>query len=312
MSEIGSRIVSFGECMVELRRKDGPLMVQSYGGDTLNTATYLARLSEGRLNVSYATALGEADAFSHAMVAGWSDEGIDISYIRRLSGQLPGLYTIDVDAKGERTFAYWRDNSAARKYFDEPGSPIETGFDAFDVFYFSGISIAILPLVARETLFRLIVAMRTAGKTIVFDNNYRPRLWASSAECGSAYEKAFELADIALVTLTDEMERFDMSDESVALAKVLSLPSPELVVKRGAAPALVRNNLGQVTEVAAEKVEYVADTTAAGDSFGAGYLAARMLGKTPVEAARIGNRLAAVVIQHPGAIIPVDKMPNLL
>ena len=46
------------------------------------------------------------------------------------------------------------------------------------------------------------------------------------------------------------------------------------------------------------------DTTAAGDSFNAGYLAARMRGVDPFGAALAGHRLAGVVIQHPGAIVP--------
>ncbi len=52
------------------------------------------------------------------------------------------------------------------------------------------------------------------------------------------------------------------------------------------------------------------DTTAAGDSFAAGYLAARLRGEAPAAAARAGHRLAAVVITHPGAIIPREAMPG--
>eukprot|EP01035_Chromulina_nebulosa_P007699 gene7699-10401_t len=111
MLKLGPRIVAFGECMVELRRQSGPLMVQSFGGDTLNTATYMARLAGKDIIVLYATALGDADSFSHAMIDSWKNEGIGIDFIRRLKNRLPGIYTIDVDDKGERSFAYWRDSS---------------------------------------------------------------------------------------------------------------------------------------------------------------------------------------------------------
>jgi 2-dehydro-3-deoxygluconokinase len=63
--------------------------------------------------------------------------------------------------------------------------------------------------------------------------------------------------------------------------------------------------------VAAERAPRVVDTTGAGDSFNAAYLAARLLDRPALEAARWGNRLAAVVVQHPGAIIPREAMPSL-
>jgi 2-dehydro-3-deoxygluconokinase len=51
------------------------------------------------------------------------------------------------------------------------------------------------------------------------------------------------------------------------------------------------------------------DTTAAGDSFNAGYLAARINGAMPRDAAAAGHRLAGAVIMAPGAVIPKDAMP---
>jgi 2-dehydro-3-deoxygluconokinase len=53
----------------------------------------------------------------------------------------------------------------------------------------------------------------------------------------------------------------------------------------------------------------VVDTTAAGDSFAAAYIAARLGGSDPVEAAQAGHRLASLVICYPGAIIPGYAMP---
>ena len=50
------------------------------------------------------------------------------------------------------------------------------------------------------------------------------------------------------------------------------------------------------------------DTTAAGDSFNAGYLAARFGGAGSEDAAKNGSRLAATVVQHRGAIIPREAM----
>ena len=55
--------------------------------------------------------------------------------------------------------------------------------------------------------------------------------------------------------------------------------------------------------------ENVIDTTAAGDSFSAGYLAVRLTGGTPEAAAQRGHLTASTVIQYRGAIIPREAMP---
>jgi 2-dehydro-3-deoxygluconokinase len=59
------------------------------------------------------------------------------------------------------------------------------------------------------------------------------------------------------------------------------------------------------------RVAKIVDTTAAGDSFNAGYLCGRLTGKDPGTAAAIGNQLAAIKIQHPGAIMARSAMPKL-
>ena len=64
-------------------------------------------------------------------------------------------------------------------------------------------------------------------------------------------------------------------------------------------------------DVEAPPAAGVVDTTAAGDSFAAAYLAARLRGAAPAEAARAGHALAGAVVRHPGAIIPRDAMPDL-
>ena len=306
------RVALFGECMLELRGPAFGELRQGFGGDTLNTAVYLARCAPaGRLQVGYATALGD-DALSGGMLARWADEGIDTRLVQRIAGRLPGMYQISVDAHGERSFSYWRERSAARAYFDAPLTPLESGLPEFGAFYFSGISLAILPPAGRERLFALLQRLREHGTAVVFDNNFRPGLWPGAADARAAFDRAFAFASMALVTVDDHQALHGLGTSGEALRAAQALDVDEIVLKRGGLPTLVRGRAGAPwEEVATERVERVVDTTAAGDSFAAGYLSRRLLDAGAVESAQFANRLAARVIQHQGALIPREAMADL-
>ncbi len=304
------KVALIGECMLELHGTAFGAMQQSYGGDTFNTAVYLARCGGDALSVWYATALGD-DGLSAELMRRWAQQGLELALVRRIPGRLPGLYQIEVDAHGERRFSFWRDQSAARAYFDVPHTPLEQRAAEWDAFYFSGISLAILPPEGRDRLLALAQSLRDRGATVVFDNNYRPRLWPDAALARAAFTRAFAVASVALVTADDHQALFDLASLEDAVLAAQQLPAPEIVIKRGAAPTLVRAGTGPWEAVATERVPRVVDTTAAGDSFAAAYLSRRLAGMAPADAAQFGNRLAARVIQHPGALIPLEAMADL-
>ncbi|NHW99561.1 sugar kinase [Pseudomonas koreensis] len=299
------RIALIGECMIELQhRADGSLQ-QSFGGDTLNTAVYLARALGEHAQVDYVTALGD-DSFSDAMCQNWADEGIGLDLVQRLPGRLPGLYCIQTDANGERRFLYWRNEAAVRDCFTTPAAePILAALADYDVLYFSGITLAVLGAKGRERLIQILIEARQRDARIVFDNNYRPRLWASPEEARAAYRSVLPHVDLALLTVDDEQALFHFSDCEAVFEAYAQIGTPEVVLKRGAEACLIRCD-GEAFEVPAQKVDKVVDTTAAGDSFSAAYLARRLLGGSPVEAAEAGHWLASRVIQVPGALIPKE------
>jgi 2-dehydro-3-deoxygluconokinase len=302
--------MAFGECMIELQGEAFGAMRQSFGGDTLNMAVYLARCAGPRLTVGYATAVGD-DPLSAGLLTRWAAEGLELSAVRRLPGKLPGLYQIATDASGERHFSYWRGQSAARDYFETPegATPLEQQAGDLAALVFSGISLAILPPAGRARLLALALRLKAGGTRVVFDNNYRPKLWADASEARAAHAKACALADIALLTLDDEQLLWGTA-ATEQLQDTLALPCPEIVVKRGAAATLVRQLGQELAEVPTRPVAQVVDTTAAGDAFAGAYLAARLAGQTAEAAAASGNALAALVVQHRGALIPLGAMPE--
>ncbi|MEO6277537.1 sugar kinase [Roseateles sp.] len=306
-------IAALGECMLELQGQAFGNLRQTFGGDTLNTAVYLARCGGTDLHVHYATALGD-DSLSAGMLERWAAEGVLTGLVQRLPGRVPGLYLIELDEGGERRFHYWRGQAAARSYFDAASTSLEEQAEALDALYLSGISLAILPQAGRERVLALMTRMRAAGKVVAFDNNFRPRLWDSVTDARYWYGRAFAAASIALITADDHQALHGLPDLAAAVSAAQALPVAEIAIKRGALSAIVggSGNGSGWQEVATEAVPRVVDTTAAGDSFAAGYLSQRLRGAMPAQAAAFGNRLAARVIQYPGALIPREAMHDLL
>lgn len=298
--------------MIELREQSPGLLAQSYAGDTYNVAVYLKRLDGGHaLDVRYATAVG-GDTFADDMLAAWRAEGIGTDLVRRIDERSTGLYAIRTDAAGERHFSYWRDSSAARAYFDTTVTPLEERADAIDLLVLSGITLAVMRDALDARLPALLDRVRARGGRVAFDNNYRARLWPDAARARAAFENVLARTDIALVTLDDALAMDPSIDADRALAAAFALPCAEVVVKRGTASTLVRERADRVyREAPVEPVARPVDTTAAGDSFDAGYLVRRLAGDDPLAAAAFGNRVANIVVRHAGAIVPRAALASL-
>ena len=298
-----SKVACIGECMIELKQAEGGLFSCGYGGDTLNTAVYLARLGAG---VDYITALGD-DVLSDGMTAGWAAEGVGTQRVLRLPGKLPGLYMIQTDEKGERRFFHWRDSAAARSLMDLPETPeILDSLAGYDVIYLSAITLSLYGGEGRSRLFAALGHARESGARFAFDTNFRARGWPDLDAARAVYRDAFELADIVLASTEDLLPLYPGESNENLLTRI---PGTEVVLKL-AEPASILRLEGVPYPIKAKPVEApVVDTTAAGDSFAAAYVAARLVGADPLEAARAGHRLAGVVVCHPGAIIQRAEMP---
>jgi 2-dehydro-3-deoxygluconokinase len=308
------KIAAIGECMIELSARADGSMSLAYGGDTLNTAVYLARLCNdgggrgSRITVDYLTALGD-DPYSDEMIAFWQREGIGTNMVARLPGRLPGLYTIRTDGQGERSFHYWRGAAAAREMMQgEQGATLGAALCQYDLVYLSGITLSILAEGDRAKLLDALDQARAAGARIAFDCNYRPRGWPDADAARQAMDRMYQRCHIALSGLDDECALYGDMDPATAAQRIADLGAWEICLKNGAEGCFLRHG-AEVEAMPARPGITPLDTTAAGDSFNAAYLYHRLLGDGAVNAARAGHHLAAQVIQHPGAVIPADAMP---
>ena len=297
--------------MVEHRADGSPEYSQGFSGDTLNTVTYMARLLDrDRADLFYITAVGE-DEHSAAMLAAWKSEGINTALVRRFRDKLPGSYTIITGSGGERRFSYDREKSAARDLFrDDYAISLQTSLKGFQVLYLSGISIAILTPEYRESLLDLLKSLRKTGVIIVYDPNYRAALWTSPGEAKDWAKRIYCEASVALPGFDDEKALFNDATPEHTCARLAALGVAEIVVKNGSSPCTVATG-PDIADFPVTVQERVVDTTAAGDSFNAGYISARLSGFDIEASVRVGQSLANMVIQYPGAIIPRNITPRL-
>ena len=301
MAEKQRRVVSVGEVMIELSRGNDGRYGLAYGGDTFNTAVYLARAG---VDVAYATALGD-DPYSDGVAALAAAEGVGGDLIVRVPGRMPGLYLIETDPGGERRFHYWREHSPARELFELPQwSAVAAGLLNARLIYFSGITLSLYSNNGLGRMLAVVEMARRNGAKVAFDGNFRPRGWKGDVNrTRTVFVEALKRVDIALPTFDDEALLWGDASPEATVERLQAFGIAEIVVKNGPNSALVAGEGGR-EHVPVPEVVVPIDTTAAGDSFNAAYLAARLAGEPALAAAATAHRLASEVIRHRGAIVP--------
>ena len=300
----GNGVVSIGECMLELSGKGGEDWRLGFAGDTLNTLWALRALTGAERSANYISAFGD-DPFSRDQIAFFQANEIGIGESPIIPGARPGLYAITLTG-AERSFTYWRNDSAARQLASDPDR-LAKSLENQALVYFSGITLAILDPASRKVLIEAVGAARKAGSLVAFDANYRPRLWKSPEEARAAIAEALSVTDIALPTFPDEQSLYGDASPQATAARLSAAGVKEIVVKNGEFPASICHE-GKVETMAAVHVATPVDTTGAGDSFNGSYLAARLAGLPPVEATRRAHAVAAAVVQVRGALAPFETL----
>lgn len=301
MSEQKPRAICVGEVLIELARGADGRFALSCGGDTFNTAVYLARAG---VDVAFATAVGD-DPYSDSIMALAAAEGISGHLALRVPGRLPGLCLVENGPGGERSFRYWREGAPARDLFELPDwMQIADALMSARLIYFSGITLSLYSNNGLGRFLALLEAARQQGAKVAFDGNFRPRGWKGDlARTRTVFIETLKRVDIALPTFDDEAVLWGDPSPETTVARLQAFGIGEIVVKNGPNSALVAAAGGQEF-VPVPEVMVPVDTTAAGDGFNAGYLAARLAGVDPAQAASAAHRLAGDVIRHHGALMP--------
>lgn len=298
-----TRIICIGECMVELRAVGADTFARSYAGDVFNTAVYLKR-SLPAAQVQFLTATGD-DGMSRAMRRMWRMQEIDDALAFPVAGGSAGLYLIETDASGERSFQYWRKDSAARHWLARLVEEGESLLHGADIVYFSGITLAILNPDERAAAIELLRRARAHVGRIAFDPNVRLRLWQSPQAAAQTTRAAISACDIVLPSAEDLAWLFGIGEPMRQMDLLLELGVSEVALTLGAAGCAVTD--GAVRKrLPSPSVEKVIDTSGAGDAFNGAYLANRLQGRSPDEAAQAAICVASRVVTHAGAIVPAS------
>ena len=167
-----NRVACVGECMIELVERPDGTLTRGFGGDTLNTALYMARLG---MPTSYVTALGD-DPFSDEMLRAWGDEGLARARSSIARARARPLL-IQTDQTGERRFFYWRDSAPVRQMPSGTRRAPKPRWRKRIFVYLSGITLSLFDEPSRARLFDIGPRARRRGGRVAFDTNFRPRGW---------------------------------------------------------------------------------------------------------------------------------------
>jgi dehydrogluconokinase len=290
-------VALFGEAMLLLvATEPGPLEHTSgfhkrTAGAETNVAIGLARLG---LRVGWASRLG-TDSMGRALLAAMQAEGIDCSHVRSDPGQPTGFQFKErvTDGRDPLVESHRKGSAASQMTpadVDEPWLRSARHLHATGVF-------AAISSTSWQTAVRTLEVMREAGRTISFDPNLRPTLWASTEVMRERINELSRYADWVLPGLEEGALLTGATTPEGVASFYRERGAKLVVVKLGAQGAYFDSDTAGTGYVAGFPVTEVVDTVGAGDGFAVGIVSALLEGRSVPEAVQRAAWIGARAVQ---------------
>ena len=294
------KICAIGECMMELTHSKMELYNQSIAGDTLNFASYLDKKI---FDTSYFTAVGTSE-ISKRVISYLKKQKIKTNLVSRISSHEIGLYLIENSKVGEKIFYYWRDNSAAKFFFNNQNiKQCQNQLKKFQYVYFSGITLSLFDDNNFHKFLSLIEFLKKKQIKIIFDFNIRIKRW-SKKKLFSYFSKTLPFVDILFSSGEDL--NFLKGNASLRTFK-------NLIQKYNIEHAIYRNNARLNYSFYKDESYFiknkiknkVVDTSGAGDGYSATYISKFIKFNDPQKALHAASEIGAKIVMKKGAIVDV-------
>ncbi len=293
-------VCSIGEAMIEISNIKNSLYNQSFAGDTLNFCNYL---DKKKLNAFFLSAIGKSE-INQSLLDFVKSKKISTKYIKKINQFEVGLYLIKNKDNGEKQFFYWRDESAAKHYFNNIDFlNLYKELKNFDYIYFSGITLSIIHISKLNNFIKLLKLLKRKKIKIVFDFNIRPSRW-NKKNLNIFLDSVLKFVDICFLSGEDINYWKNKKD----------IKSYEQIVKKYKLKHSIFRKNAKFTYVFLNKTRYVfknkllkrvVDTSGAGDGFNAAYLSNFIVNNDPVLALKAGSSLGSKIVMKKGAIVDV-------
>ena len=293
-------VCSIGEAMIEISNIKNSLYNQSFAGDTLNFCNYL---DKKKLNAFFLSAIGKSE-INQSLLDFVKSKKISTKYIKKINQFEVGLYLIKNKDNGEKQFFYWRDESAAKHYFNNIDFlNLYKELKNFDYIYFSGITLSIIHISKLNNFIKLLKLLKSKKIKIVFDFNIRPSRW-NKKNLNIFLDSVLKFVDICFLS-GEDMNYWKNKN---------NIKSYEQIVRKYKLKHSIFRKNAKFTYVFLNKTRYVfrnkllkkvVDTSGAGDGFNAAYLSNFIVNNDPVLALKAGSSLGSKIVMKKGAIVDV-------